>query len=147
MSMTGKDKLDSLFINQNYNDESQLIDCFSHYCHIADMYAEIENSIAGVSDPKERIGYICFGKTAEKLNIVHSKNGHQVNSIWEDEVYNLIVPEDIEKRHIDELCFLQFLKTVPMDQKEDYYLNVNLRVKDEYGHNLFLRHRDFCCLS
>ncbi len=142
--MTTKDKLDTIFINQSFAGNEHLSDDFSHYCRIAEMYAEIENSIAGVSDLKSRVGYICYGKIAEYLKIGSKGDCHKVDSIWEDEVFSLILPEDVEKRHVDELRFIHFLKNVPVYHRKDYYLNVSLRVKEKYGHHLVMRHRDFC---
>lgn len=141
--MTTKDQLCSTFLTQDFIDQDQLTNNLSHYRSIAAAYAQVENAIAVLSDLKERASHIYYGGIAKLLNVGSPGECHRVNSIWEEEVFSLFTHADLEKRHIDELRFLHFLKSVPRTQRQEYYLSNILRASDLHKRQFYIRHRIF----
>lgn len=141
--MTVKDELCSKFLTQNFIENDELNSCLSHYRSVAASYAQIENAVAVLSDLKERISYIYYGGIAELIGIGSSGECRRVNSIWEDEVFRIFTHADIEKRHVDELKFLHFLKSIPVKLRQRYYLNDILRASNRHKGQLYIRHRIF----
>lgn len=95
--MTIKDELCSKFLTQNFIENNELNSCLSHFRSAAASYAQIENAIAVLSDLKERVSYIYYGGIAKLLNVGTPGECHKVNSIWEDEVFNIFTYADLEK--------------------------------------------------
>lgn len=141
--MTVKDKLCSQFLTQDFIEDDKLNSNMSYYRAAAESYARIENGIAVLSDLKERISYIYYGGIAKYLGIGTPSECRQIDSIWEDDVFNIFAEADMEKRHINELRFLHFLKSIPNKQKQNYYLNDILRVKSHCKGPIYIRHRIF----
>lgn len=141
--MTVKDELCNKFLTQNFIENDELNNCLSHYRSVAASYAQIENAIAVLSDLKERVSYVYYGGIAEHLGIGIPGECRRISSIWEDDVFSIFTHSDMEKRHIDELRFLHFLKSIPLKLKQHYYLNSILRAGNRHKGQFCIRHRVF----
>lgn len=111
------------------------------------MYAEVENSIAVLSDMGSNRSYIYYGKVGEFLGIALHGECHLIESIWEEEIFSRIHPDDLVKKHTRELRFLHFLKNALEKQRSDYYLEEYLRMCDSVGKYHQVLHRMFYVIA
>ena len=61
----------------------------------------------------------------------------------EEEIFRCISTTDLEKRHLDELKFIHFLRNKPQKQRSDYYLVSILSMTGKDGRKHHVRHRVF----
>lgn len=110
-------------------------------CQImAQNFVELENGIAILSDLKNNKSYIYSGKMADELNIFRNQNQLEIESIWEDELFTVLNADDVLHKHILELQFFQFIKTVPFNQRKDFSVISRLRLaqgKKSLFHKMF----------
>jgi len=106
-------------------------------------YAQIENAIAVLSDMKTNTSYICLGGLAERLGIGIRGISQEIGSIWEEDIFGCIHPDDLEAKHLEELRFYHFVMSLPSDVRSDYYLHSHLRMKDAEGQYVKVLHRMF----
>jgi len=119
------------------------IDLLSKYQQIAYGYSLIENSIAVLSDLKANKSYIYHGGVASKLGIAEKGSKKNINSIWEEDIFNRIHPDDLIKKHTLELQFFHLLKSMPVKERPDYYVRSEMRMKNSQGEYIAIQHRMF----
>lgn len=119
----------------------------TYYKQVASMYAEVENSIAVLSDMDSNRSYIYYGKAGEILGMSLQGACHVIDSIWEEEIFNRIYADDLLEKHTHELRFLHFLKNIPDKERHDYYLEEYLRMSDRWGKLHQVRHRMFYVIA
>src|SRR6218665_2185358 len=95
---------------------------------MAQNFVELENGIAILSDLKNNKSHIYSGKIADELNIFQNQNHLQIESIWEDELFNILNANDVLQKHILELQFFQFIKTVAFEERKDFCIISTLRL-------------------
>ena len=78
--------------------------------YIAQLYSKLENCISILSDMKAKKSYIYYGTFAQELGFRQERA--VIDSIWEDELLEMIHPEDLQRKYRIELQFFSFLKTV-----------------------------------
>lgn len=74
-------------------------------CLIAQSYSICENSIAVLSNLRIGKSHIFFGKSCSILGLGKPNTIQTVDSVWEEEIYNRIHPDDWKKRCLQELTF------------------------------------------
>ena len=109
----------------------------------AKSYAATENVIAVVSDLKTDRSYICPGKIADFLDMDTATLRLETGSVWETEIFSLIHPDDLRRKHIEELNFFHFISTVPQRKKRHFYLASPLRMRTKTGRYVRILHRIF----
>ncbi len=127
------DKLNEELLKQTFAKERKLTEHLDEYKHIASMYARTENAVAVLSDMKTNTSYIYYGGVAEKLGLAERDTCKTVHSIWEEEIFGLMHPDDLLEKHLQELRFFHFLKNIPSRKRRDYYLTHNMRMRDNSG--------------
>lgn len=136
-------------INSELNDEllrqpfADDDDRLAGYKYIASIYAQTENAIAVLSDMKTDMSYIYYGGLGERLGIAPRNTSVTIQSIWEKEIFCRIHPDDLSGKHLEELRFYHFIKSLPPQQRGDYYLLSHLRMSDSKGTYLPVLHRMF----
>lgn len=108
---------------------------------IALGYAVTENAIAVLSDLKNDKSYIYYGGIAEILGIADSYTNETVNSIWEKKIYDSIHKDDLSKKHINELRFYNFIKNLPPQKREGFFVKESLRMFCKAGKYIQIIHR------
>jgi DNA-binding CsgD family transcriptional regulator len=106
---------------------------------IAELYAKLENTISVLSDMEARKSYIYAGGAARHIGFEPSRS--EINSIWEDELLSRVHPEDLQKKYRLEFKFFQLLKSVGLDERLDYSLITKLRIKNDQGKYVLIKHR------
>lgn len=109
---------------------------------IAQNFVDLENGIAVLSDLKFNKSYVYSGKLAVELNIFQKQNTQEIESIWEEELFAKLDSEDILQKHLLELQFFQFIKTIPFEQHKDYCVVSRLRI-DNNASKKALLHKMF----
>ncbi len=137
------DLLNKAFSAQKFEQSHSYVHELETYRQIASHYAQIEQSIAVLSDLRMNQSYIYYGKFARNLGIDKEKQEEQVHSIWEDELFQRIHPDDLPQKYLQELYFFQYIKQKPKAMRTDYYLASKLRMKDACGVYHPVLHRIF----
>lgn len=106
---------------------------FEKYRKFASCLVGINNSIAVISDYVNRRSCICYGGLADYIRKGLNGTQKDINSIWEDDVFGCLCKEDVERKHIEELCFLHFLEHKPVDSRKDYYMESVIRMHTKQG--------------
>jgi len=124
-----KSNLQNHLLHQNFSENEEIEkQQLHHWQKMAQDFAKLENGIAILSDLKNNKSYIYSGKLADKLKIFQNKNVQEIESIWEDELFNKLNTEDVLRKHILELQFFQMIKTIPFEKRSDYCVMSRLRI-------------------
>lgn len=134
--------LSEQFLNQPFQMDEREEHALLFARHIAQMYAQIEHAIAVLSDLHTNQSYIYKGQMADKLNLSF-KPEETIQSIWEEEIFQAIHPDDLFERHLLELHFFHLLKSLPIDERQEYHTQSLIRMKDRDGSYRTVRHRTF----
>lgn len=124
----------------NRKGESMLLD---GYQQVARMYAKVENSIAVLSDLKSKKSYIYYGGFSERLGVADREDSKEIRSIWEENIFHKIHPDDLAEKHLLELYFFRLLKTLPIEERSDYHITSEMRMLDNTGKYIGVCHRMF----
>ena len=105
-------------------------------------YVKLEHCVAVLSDLAAKKSYIFSGNFGVFFNMHHT--GYiTIDSIWEDDIYKRIHPDDLFKRHLLELEFFNFLKTLPPKEQLTYSTRCNIRALDSNNEYQYILHRSF----
>ncbi|WP_455671864.1 response regulator transcription factor [Phocaeicola sp.] len=137
------DRLNEELLKQPFTEEQKQTQQFNECRAIAAAYAQIENAMAVLSDMKANMSYICYGGIAEKLGIIKRDSIQTIHSIWEEDIFGHIHPDDLSEKHLEELRFYHFIKNMPRKHRRDYYLASNIRMRDATGKYVYVLHRMF----
>lgn len=121
------------------DDEKQL----AKYRCVASEYAQVENAIAVLSDMKANKSYIYFGGIADELGIKNDNDEQVIDSIWENDIFSRVHPDDLRDKHLEEFRFYHFVKSKPKKQRKNYFLYSNMRMKNAKGAYINILHRMF----
>ena len=123
--------LNSLLLGQSFDPDDTSIE---KYLAIAAGYAVAENSIAVLSDLRDRRSHIFYGKTSEVLGLEPSGTVHVIDDIWEEEILGHIPPADIDLKQMYEMRFFDYVQK--SGDKGDLVLESSLTLKGR-----LVRHR------
>lgn len=127
--MDTKDILKKEFSAQDFPAGQPYMELLDKYRDIACNYARMENAIAVLSDLRTNNSYVYYGRFAQMLGMDNGRKDGDLSSIWEEEIFSLIHPDDLAGKHLHELCFFHFIKRQPRNRRTDYYLTSKLRMK------------------
>lgn len=137
------DILNKEFLTQDFSEAQPYAEKLDSYKHIACNYARMENTIAVLSDWRTNTSYIYYGGFSQMLGMGGMKRDDKVHSIWEEEIFKLIHPDDLAEKHLQELCFFHFIKQQSKKRRADYYLASKLRMRSSSGSYILALHRVF----
>ena len=112
-------------------------------CLIAQSYSICENSIAVLSNLRTGKSHIFFGKSCKILGLGKSNTIQTVDSVWEEEIYNRIHPDDWKKRCLQELTFFRKVSSSHSKDIFSWYLENTIRMCDKEGEYHYWKHRIF----
>lgn len=112
-------------------------------CLIAQSYSICENSIAVLSNLRTGKSHIFFGKSCKILGLGKPSTIQTVDSVWEEEVYNRIHPDDWKKRCLQELTFFRKISSSHSKDIFSWYLENIMRMCDKEGEYHYWKHRIF----
>lgn len=139
--------LNEKLLKQPFGEEPHKSTDLSSYQYMAFMYSQIENALAVLSDMKANKSYIYNGKAAKALGFEESDTLKEINSIWEEDIFNKIHPDDLLEKHMLELQFFNRLKNLPIAERSDYQVKSKIRMLNKAGIYIFIEHRMFYVCS
>ena len=141
--MSTIDLLNKEFSTQDFAEEQPYTELLNSYKAIACNYARMENAIAVLSDLRTHTSHIYYGGFAQMLGTGLCGKESRVDSVWEEEIFRLIHPDDLARKHLQELCFFHFIKRQPPRKRAEYYLMSKLRMSNDTNNHLPALHRMF----
>lgn len=136
-----KKKLSNELLKQVYTQELPSTARLNEFQRIAAGYAKTENVIAVLSDMQTNTSYLYYGGVAEALGLGTRGTSEVIHSIWEEDIFSRIHPDDLLDKHLQELRFLHFLKSLPDEKRTDYYIESRVRMRKASGEYVWIRHR------
>lgn len=118
-------------------------DELNYFKDIARSYACTEQAIAVLSDMHTDTSYIYYGKFAETLGLKEDSKVERIYSIWEEKILQLIHPDDLNSKYLQELRFFHFVRQQPKDKQSSFFLMNKLRMKSPAGNYIRVLHRLF----
>lgn len=110
--------LKTLLIGQQFvikEEQEVLLEKAKSHAH---AYAQATNGIAALSDLQADMCYIYSGKFGQSLGL--KEYTKDISSAFELSIFNNIPKEEVVERHILELRFFHYLKTIPFIEKINY---------------------------
>lgn len=137
------DELNGELLRQDFNDETKLPfpEELERYKAIARSYSITENTLSVLSDMKTNTSHIYYGGFSRTLGLKES--GPTIDSIWESQILDLVHPEDLQAKYLQELRFFRFIKRQPKTKRPDFYLANIIRMRDPSGSYIQVLHRMF----
>lgn len=147
LAMDTQQELDRTLQRQDFGRDTLLSDSLAAYIQAARMYAWIENAIAVLSDLQANRSYIYYGGVGDVLGVSPSGTSHETDSIWEKEVFDRIQPDDLVRKHAQELRFFHFVKKQPLGMRGRYYLEMYVRMHTAVRGYVPVCHRMYYVIS
>lgn len=122
-------QLNREFSAQDFSEGQPYVLMLDRYRNVAADYAAMENAIAVLSDLRANVSYVYYGGFSRTLGLERSGGERVVSSIWEDDVFGTIHPDDLSRKYLQELSFFRFVKGQPKRNRPDYCLMSRLRMK------------------
>lgn len=135
--------LTDILLGQEFSDNGISNEHFEVAKIAALQHSRSENAITVVSNLHSNSSFIVYGRLGRFLGVSVEKEGEEVPSIWEDNLLERVHPDDIVEKLALELQFITFVKSLPADERQDYYLQHVLRMKNADGEYIYLIHRIF----
>ena len=136
-------QLNREFSAQDFSNGQSHDRLLDRYRNVADNYARMENAIAVLSDLRANVSYLYFGGFAQTLGLGLNRDNAILSSIWEEEIFSRIHPDDLDRKHLQELCFFHFIKRVPRKERTDLFLMSRLRMRLDTNGYIPVLHRMF----
>lgn len=123
--MTEERTLKETLLFQSGIDASVQMPCMDDYCRMAEDFARICGGIAVISDFSRNCCYIYSGSFGKVFNLSQYA---EIDSAFEDCIFSFIDQSDLIDRHILELRFFEFIKTLPIEARTEYIHSCRLNV-------------------
>ena len=94
---------------------------------VAQSYAICENSIAVLSNLRTDTSHIYFGRVGEVLGFASADTYQKVDSVWEEEIYARIHPDDWPVRCLQELIFFRMVSASHSKDSFSWHLENTMR--------------------
>lgn len=136
--------LNEKLLRQDFDDERPEALLWEACRQTALAYVRTENALAVLSDLQSNTSRIYYnGGTAVRLGLGGRDTEETIASIWEEEIFERIDPDDLLEKHTQELRFFGFLREIPVAERANYYVTGQIRMRDAAGIYIPIRHRMF----
>jgi len=102
-------------------------------------YVSIDQCVAVLSDFQADCSYIYAGNFGKVFGLPEENS--VIDSAFEECIFSKIHPEDVIERHILELNYFQFLKTVPYEDSQKYSTFSRIRTQNISEYCSYINHR------
>lgn len=134
--------IEQLYLSQAFDTESDEEQMLTECKMIARTYALAENAVVSMGDNRRNCSYCYFGGVADVLGISPEERVSQLPSLYENFIFDRCHPDDLSRRHAEEIAFLHYIASNSTPQHyRDYVLCNYLRVKDACGEYRWVKHR------
>lgn len=139
--MNIREELNSEFSRQYLNTVMTDDAALERYVGVAEGYAEIENVLAVLSDLHTNKSYVVHGKFSDIIDMDMEKCSGWIPSIWEDDIFKTIKPEDLEMKMLQELLFFHYISRRSKSRRFNHCLMQRLRMRSRNGEWIETLHR------
>lgn len=136
-----KRELDREFVLHTGKSVSEASSNIDKYVEIARGYAEIENTLTVLSNLSEHYSIVFHSKFSHTLDINIEKCSDRISSIWEEEIFRSIHPDDLEMKMLQELMFFHYVSRLPHGMRFEQCMMQRLRMRDSHGNWREVLHR------
>ncbi len=105
-------------------------------------YVALDRSVAVLSDLAENKSHILVGDFGMFFGM-KPNNYTVIDSIWEEDIYCRIHPDDLFQRHLLELEFFNFLKSIEPQERLNYATSCTIRMLNCNQEYEYISHRSF----
>lgn len=140
--MDVKQELEALFINHQYKDVQTAIQEDSRLLQQITADVQLHQHMAVLSDWIDKRSYICIGQLGAQFGLpVDANNLTVIDSIWEENLFAKMHPDDVLAKHILELKLMHFLQKRPQSSQFDYSAVSRLRMQNIHGEYQQITHQ------
>ncbi len=132
--MNAKEELEALFMSHQHKTEGthSRLDSDLLQKIIADV--QLHQHMIVLSDLADKKSYICIGQFGAQFGLpVDASNLTIIDSIWEENLFSKMHPEDVLAKHVLELKLIYFIQKLPQPLRFDYSAISRLRMQNVYG--------------
>lgn len=141
MMDTQERKLKALLTGQDFDAPPGYPEKLERWKLLAQSYVRIENGIAVLSDFQENRRFIYAGKFGGSIGLADACL--QADSAFEEEVFGCIPAENLLDRHVLELRFFHFQKSVPVEERTGYNMVSLVHFRREGHGDIPVLHRTY----
>lgn len=134
--------LENHFLSESIDGPEKRKNDLAQAVKMMEAYVQAEQSVAVLSNLADNKSYIFSGSFGSFFDMKSSES-IVIDSIWEDDIYQRIHPEDLFQRHLLELEFFNFLKTVDSDERLNYATRCKIRTLNNKNNYQYILHRSF----
>ena len=136
-------ELESAFFGgEDFTNINQSTNSIDAYLNILRVYAKIEGAIVVLSDLPNYKSYVCIGMLGAQFGFQPDDNNIlEISTIWEEDIFNKIHPEDLLKKHILELRFFCFLNKTPPNERMKFCTDSKIRMLNIDQDYQYVNHR------
>lgn len=131
----------NLEFSRQHDGSIPAVDEPERYIRIAEGYAEIEGVMTVLSDLHSNKSYVVHGRFSSGIDMDIEKCSGWIPSIWEDDIFRAIYPEDLENKMIQELLFFHYINRLPKSRRFCQCLLQRLRMRSRNGEWIETLHR------
>lgn len=111
------------------------------YLRIAASYASSEGALSVLSALRGSVSHVFYGRFSKRLGFKRVPADGEIPSIWEQEILDIIHPDDLEAKMVSELVFFRHVQKLPKSRQYDCCLHQKLRMLDSHGNYIDALHR------
>lgn len=104
--------IEQLYLSQAFDKEDCEEQMLAECKMIAKAYALAENAVVSMGDNRRNCSYCYFGGMADVLGIPQEERLSLLPSLYEHFIFDRCHPDDLSKRHADEITFLHSKRQV-----------------------------------
>ena len=136
------ESIEQLYLSQAFDTECNEEQILTECKMIAGAYAMAENAVVSMGDNRRNCSYCYFGGVADVLGISQEERVSQLPSLYENFIFDRCLPDDLSRRHAEEIAFLRYIATNSTPECYRNYVICNyLRIKDACGEYRLVKHR------
>ena len=130
-------QLTATLLDQNFiADEQENIET---YQEMVASYVRIDQCVGVLSDFKANCSYIFSGSFGQVFGLATENT--VIDSAFEEAIFSKIHPDDIIERHVLELNYFQFQKSISQKERSRYSTFSRIRVRNPDGSYTYINHR------
>jgi len=134
--------LEDKFSSESIDSPQKRKEALDEVIDMMQSYVKIEHSVAVLSDLASNKSYIFAGNFGGFFEM--DTHGYTtIDSIWEDDIYQRIHPDDLFQRHLLELEFFNFLKGMDPEERLHYTTKCHIRTLNSKKEYQLISHRSF----
>ena len=135
-------KLEDQFSYESIDSPDKRREALEEAVNMMKEYVKIDHSVAVLSDLADNKSYIFTGEFGSFFEM-NTSGYTTIDSIWEEDIYKRIHPDDLFQRHLLELEFFNFLKIIEPEERLNYATKCKIRTLNAKKEYQYIMHRSF----